>query len=54
MDYSIKGYLNRLSIEELEKIFSFCIERNEEYEYLIEEINQILNEKKNCYFCEIN
>ena len=47
MDCSIKGYLTRLSIEELENILVFCKEHTKEYNYIIEEISQILNEKKN-------
>ena len=47
MDYSIKGYLTRLSIEELENILNFCKEHNEDYKYIIEEILGIIDEKKN-------
>ena len=31
MDYSIKGYLNRLSVERLEEVLKFCKENNDHY-----------------------
>ena len=47
MDYSINDYLNRLSIEELEILLNFCKEQKNEYNYIIKDIYQILNQKKN-------
>lgn len=46
MDYSIKDYLNRLSIEELEIILNFCNEQNDEYKYIAQDVYQILSEKE--------
>ena len=44
-DYSINDYLNRLSIEELETLLTFCKEQEGEYAYVIKDIYKTLNEK---------
>ena len=46
MDYSIKGYLNRLSVERLEEVLKFCKENNDQYKHIIKDVNQILKSKE--------
>ncbi len=47
MDYSINDYLKRVSIEELETLLKFCKEQKNEYKYIIKDVYQALNKKKN-------
>lgn len=46
MDYSIKGYLNRLSVERLEEVLKFCKENNDQYKQIIKYVYQILKSKE--------
>ena len=38
MDYSTKGYLNRLSVGQLDEVLKFCKEHNDQYKRIIKDV----------------